>query len=337
MSTLARTSRFGAFVVAAVVLAACGNDSSAPVPPPSATLDVLVPAGDWYEGDVTTLRAVVRDARGVELPGAPIAWSVSHPTRAEIAPNGVTTFVSPGPVTITAKSGTLSASRMIDVRRLSVLSVTILPTPLAFAPGDVAVLGIRVRGEGGRDVTGRPVTLSSDDPSVAVIDASGRLRAVSVGTTTIRASAEGTEGTARVDVAGGQATLSLSRVDDGRLPLLVAGDTVSWNGAREYHEVLVEGGELRLSGGTTPRYAIDIRYAEYHVTGPAGGRTYTLRATWRERDFGVVQYDARGDLLMTSEFISPLHHTAEAVSGGVRVRFRVPGEDSYLNLLYRRD
>jgi len=50
-----------------------------------------------------------------------------------------------------------------------------------------------------------------------------------------------------------------------------------------------------------------------------------------------VQYDARGDLLMTSEFISPLHHTAEAVSGGVRVRFRIPGEDSYLNLLYRRD
>lgn len=337
MSNLLRITRAAAFTMAALVLTACNNEPSAPVTLPTSTLTLDVPAGDWYVGDVATLRATVRTANGTEQPDAPITWTVSHPTRAEVAGNGITTFLSSGSVTITAKSGTLSASRMIEVKRLTVRSITVLPAPLSLAPGDIAVLGVRVQGEGGRDVLGQAVTLTSDDPRIAVIDAAGRLRAVASGTTTVRATADGVVGTARVDVVGAQAMLTLSRVDGARLPLLIASDSVTWNGAREYHEVFLEGGELVLSGGSSPRYGISVRYAEYKVTGPAGARTYELRLTSKEQDFGVVQYDARGDLRMTSEFISPLSHTAQGVSGGMQVHFRIPGGDTYLDLLFRRD
>lgn len=337
MPNLLRITRAAAFTMAALALTACNDEPSAPVTLPTSTLTLEVPAGEWYEGDVTVLRATVRDANGSEQPNAPITWTVSHPTRAEVAANGTTTFLSSGGVTITAKSGPLSASRTIDVKRLTVQSISVLPVPLSFAPGDIAVLGVRVQGEGGRDVLGRAVTLTTDDPRIAVIDAAGRLRAVASGTTTVRATADGVVGTARVDVVGAQAMLSLSRVDGGRLPLLVASDSVMWNGVREYHEVFLEGGELVLSGGASPRYGIIVRYAEYKVTGPAGARTYELRLNSKEQDFGVVQYDARGDLQMTSEFIYPLSHTAQGVSGGMQVRFRIPGGDTYLNLLFRRD
>ncbi len=94
---------------------------------------------------------------------------------------------------------------------------------------------------------------------------------------------------------------------------------------------------LRLSGGTRPRYEIDIRYAEYNVRTVNGNRTLELRYLNREYDRGIVDYDARGDFAMTSEYTYPLSHTASPLSGGVQVRFRIPGTDEKLDLFYRRE
>lgn len=323
-------------VLLALVALACGDDS-ATSPAPSRTITLQVPASDVFEGDTATMHATVRDAAGAEVPGAPIAWSVSDTLRAEVAANGIITFLAPGTVTVTAKSGAIAASRTIDIRRLSVQLVTILPATLQLGTGDVVVLGIRVQGEGGRDALGRLVTISSDDPAIASIDLAGRVHAVAPGTTTIRAIAEGVTAVATVEVRAEHAALSLSRVGGARLPMLVAADTVSWNGAREYHETFIEGGDLVLTGGAAPRYAIKVKYAEYHVTGPAGSRNYALRLTWAETDFGVVEYDTRGDLRMISEYIAPLQHSASGVSGGIAVRFRIPGDDAHLDLFYRRE
>ncbi len=323
-------------VLTALAALAC-NDGSTTAPAPSRSISLDVPAADVFERDVATLRAAVRNADGTEVSGAPITWSVSDTLRANVSPDGVATFFVPGTVTVTARSGSLAASRIVDVRRLSVQLVTILPTALQLGHGDIVVLGVRVQGEGGRDVYGRQVSITSDDPATATNDASGRVRGVAPGTTTVRAMADGVVGSARVEVRAANAVLSLARVGGTRLPMLVEGDYVSWNGVREYHEYFIEGGDLILSGGTTPRYAITVKYAQYHVTGPADARTYTLRATWKEADFGVVEYDPRGDLRMISEYISPLSHSASGVSGGMQVRFRIPGDNSYLDLLYRRE
>lgn len=333
---LHRNRRHTSALLLALVALACGDDG-ATAPVQARTITVELPAVDLFEGDTATMKATVRDARGVEVPGAPVSWSVSDTLRASVASNGIVTLFAPGPVTVTATSGSIAASRTLDIRRLSVQLVTVLPAALQLGTGDVVVLGVRVQGEGGRDALGRLVTITSDDPAIASIDAAGRVHAVAPGTTTIRAMADGVTGTAAVEVRAEHAALSLARVGGARLPLLISADTVSWNGAREYHETFIEGGELSLTGGPTPRYAINVKYAEYLVTGPAGARTYTLRLVWRDNDFGLVEYDARGDLRMLSEYISPLQHSASGVSGGIQVRFRIPGDDTWLDLYYRRE
>lgn len=326
-----------ALVLAALVLAACGSETST-APAPGPTVTIVANTSEVYASDVIDFDAVVRDASGAEIPGAAVEWSVSAPARAELAANGVVTFLFSGNVAITARYGSASASRAVNVKDLPVQLVTVTPSPLVLARGDIALLGVRITGPGGRIVTGRVATITSDNPAVATIDAAGRVRAVSPGATTVRVKADGVTGTTSVQVNAEDVQLTLSRYNGRQLPALDATDTVTWDGVREYHEVYAEGGQLRYTGGTAPRYEVDIRYAEYNVyTNAAGRRIYELRRTWREFDRGLVQYDGRGDLLMTSEYIWPLQHTAIAGTDGFNVRFRVPGDNQYLDLKYRRE
>ncbi len=323
-------------VVFSAALVACGSDSVAPIPAPGESLAILMPAGDQYEGDDATLRAVRLTAGGDTIGVTNAAWSVSDPTRAELWPTGGVTFLKPGQVTITARVGTQSAARLIDVKRLTVQQVTLLPAGLQLALGEVAVLGVKVQGEGGRLVTGRAVTLTSDNPTIASIDAAGRVHANAAGRATLRATAEGVSGTTEIEVRDANAVLELWRVDGARLPLRVASDTVTWDGVREYHEVFIEYGSLALTGNPTPRYGVVIRYVEYLVTGPVGQRNYQLRNAWSEHDRGLVTLDARGDYLFTSEYIYPLHHTGIPDGTGVQMRFRIPGDDTHLQLAFRK-
>ena len=336
MQRLASHCRARAAVLAAATLSAgCTDSATVPVPAPSVSIAGV--SQQVFVGDVVTMRAVVRNAAGEEVP-ATVTWSVADPTMAELAANGTLTALKPGTVQVGAKYGSASATYDLPITRLTVGQVSVLPQFLALDRGDVVPVGVRVQGEGGRDVHGRIVVITSDDPTIATIDASGRVRAVSAGATNIRATADGVSGTARVEVAPRDAALTLSRIGGGRLPLLVHADSVWFDGVREYHETYVEGGTLTLSGAQQPRYEVDIRYVEYAVVIVNGQRTSMhVRLHSREYDRGIVAYDSRGDLAMTSEYISPLAHTASPVSGGVQMRFRVPGENRTLDLFYRRE
>ena len=317
------------------VLAGC-SDSPVTQPVPGGSLTIAPPAGTIYEQDVVTYVATVRDASGTPVPGATVQWTSSDATRAEVGDNGVVTLLKPGPVGITARSGQLSASVVANVQPLVVLAVRVMPATFQLGRGDITVVGVRVEGIDGRTIIGRAVTVTSDDPNIATIDAAGRVRAIAAGTTRVRATADGVSGTATLTVRDADASLELHTLDGARLPAFIAGDSVTVFGVREYHEVFAEGGNLVLSTLGGSRYKVDVRYAEYNVRTVNGTRVYELRHTSRERDFGVVQYDARGDLLMTSEYYAPLSHSAIPDASGFTVRYRVPGSDEYLTLRYRR-
>lgn len=84
----------------------------------------------------------------------------------------------------------------------AVASVAIQPgeVSLYYGPegGDTRQLSAVVTGTSGSTLTGRVVTWSSDDPGVATVDGTGRVEAVGEGTTTIRATVEGTTGSVQV-------------------------------------------------------------------------------------------------------------------------------------------
>lgn len=339
---LARRVAAGAAVALLGLTAACGDDATGPTPAPLSTVTIAPPSATVYEQDYVTLQAVVRDRSGNPVPGASLAWSASDERIVEIAPDGGVLALRAGTVRVTARvsngsaAGTTGSFDLV-VAPLAVQQVTILPAPLVMARGDVRPIGVRVQGQGGRTVPGRLVTLATDNPAVAFIDAAGRIRAVSPGQATIRATADGVVGTAVVQVSAQDAVFNLGRYEGQRLPLLVASDSVTWDGVREFHEVYVERGSLRLSGTSAPRYEVDLVFVEYRVSTVDGRRTMIPLRTDREYDRGIVQFDSRGDLAMISDYIAPLAHIAIAGTDGMQLHFRVPGENTILQLLYRRE
>lgn len=325
--------------IALALSVACGSESSvAPVPAPRGSVTITIDSASVYVGDAVPLHAVVRDAEGRTIPEPSLSWSVADTTIAVVSTGGVVTAIRPGATRVLARAGELSATLDLTIRALSVRSVEILGLPDSLGHGDVIPFEVRVRGEGGRLVTGRGAAVTSAEEGIALVDPSGRLRAVAPGRTDLTATVDGVVGRHPVVVSTAPALHALQDIDGARLPLLIAADTVEWNGVRELAEVYAESGALRLTGGATPRYAMAIRYAQYAVTTLAdGSRRLELRARFTESDYGVVSYDARGELVMTSEYTAPLSHTASASAAGIAMRYRIPGDDTVLSLFFRRD
>ncbi|MBC8088593.1 MAG: Ig-like domain-containing protein [Phycisphaerae bacterium] len=326
-----------AIFAALLASTACGDEPTSPLPTPVATLSITAPTAAVYEADTLTLTAVYRDAGGTVVPNAPIIWTVNDSLRAELGATGSFLALKAGTVRISARSGTLSASHDLVIVRPVTQSVSVyIPVP-SLAVGDVSTIGVRADGPGGRTLNGRLVTLSSDNPNVAVIDASGRVRGVAPGTVTIRATVEGVVGTRSLEIVAESVVHSLSRLDGARVPVLIGADTVNWDGVREYHEVYLEIGSLELWGGAQPRYELEMRYGQYNVVTVNGQKQLHPRHFSREHDHGSFQYDARGDLQMTSQYIFPLSHVGSAISGGIEVKYRIPGTDEYQWLFFRRE
>ncbi|MEP6622680.1 MAG: Ig-like domain-containing protein [bacterium] len=203
-------------------------------------------------------------------------------------------------------------------------SVTILGFPDTLGSGDISPVDVHVRDSGGRDIAGRDVRLASSDVNVARIDPSGRVRAVAAGKATISATVDGVAGTAVVVVSGEPAQLHLRRSDGSTVPTLVEGDSgIANDGAVEHREIYLESGILQLTGGAQPDYQTTLHYAWYVVTRDATGQRHlALKSTLDIADHGSVQYDARGDLVMTSATASDIAHDASAETGGFTMHYR---------------
>src|SRR5205807_2450293 len=66
-------------------------------------------------GDSVFLQAVARDQSGHAFIGAPTAWSTSNPAVATVSGTGVAKGLTLGRDTITAASGALTATGVLDV------------------------------------------------------------------------------------------------------------------------------------------------------------------------------------------------------------------------------
>jgi hypothetical protein len=64
--------------------------------------------------------------------------------------------------------------------------------------------------------------------------------------------------------------------------------------------------------------------------------TRELRRVGHETDRGIVDVGVGGRLALTSEFISPLAHTADMRTDGYLLHFRVPGDDIIWDVGFRR-
>ena len=326
---------------AVVGMIAC-SDASAPR---SAVLSVrITPVADSaFEGDVIRLTATLVNESGAEASGAPVTWTVSDTALAKSAGDGRFALLRPGTERITARIGAVTGTYDLVIGRLAVKRVELTPATMSLGRGDRLQVSARILGQGDRVITGRSVAFTSDDSLVAVIGSPGNviggpgfLIATGPGSTTIRATVDGVTGSAHAGVVIADTTFALSQYNGSPLPVLIAADTVMFNGVPEFDEVYAESGTMVLSGLMQLRYQLDVRYSQYHVIRTGNTISRELRFQQREFDRGVATAGANGNLAMTSEFIFPLDHTAAVQSDGFQVHFRIAGSDSFLDLRYRR-
>jgi len=117
------------------------------------------------------------------------------------ANTGVATGVAPGTASITATSeGVTSNAATLTVNPPPVGSVIVNPPNQTITDGNTATFTATLKDAGGDTLTGRVVTWSSSDPTVATIDNSGTATTTGPGSTTITATSEGKSGTASLQV-----------------------------------------------------------------------------------------------------------------------------------------
>src|SRR6266480_4562939 len=155
------------------------------VPVASVTLSPAVAA--MLVGATAQLTATPQDSGGTALPGRTVTWSSSAPTVATVNPNGLVTAVTVGSATITANSEGKNGTAAITVTTVPVASVVVSPASPGIGVGGTQQLSAVTKDSAGTTLTGRVVTWSSSNTSVATVNSSGLVTGVAAGSATITA------------------------------------------------------------------------------------------------------------------------------------------------------
>jgi uncharacterized protein YjdB len=152
-------------------------------------------------GTKSPLTATAYDAAQNALSDRTITWTTSNEQVATVDANGVVTATGPGSATITAAAEGKTDAATITVTQAPVATVEVTPNPLTMSVSQSTQMTATPKDANGNALSGRAVTWSSSDPTVATIDNQGKLTAVAAGTTTITATSEGKSGTAAITIS----------------------------------------------------------------------------------------------------------------------------------------
>ncbi len=224
-SAPARFTRVGALrpLIAGVRLAgalllvsACSGDKSTGPGPVAAA--IRAEAGNLQTGVVGTplsvpLAVVVTDKSGKTISGARVDWDVGAgsgtvaPTRSTADARGVATTIW----TLGTTAGTARVSAQVNGVTPVTFTATVLagPAALLVASPDVAYLNVgdtvRVRGslrdQYGNTIVGQSINFSTLDPTLASVNSTGLVTAVTVGTARVVAEASGRADTVPVTIS----------------------------------------------------------------------------------------------------------------------------------------
>lgn len=165
-----------------------------------------------------------------------------------------------------------------------VSTISIDPSDAVLQPDDQSQLSAVVYSARGRQIAGRDIQWSTDDPSIIDIDANGNIIAVNEGTTTIHARHNNVSGSATVDVRGDVVEIIFDAVAS------------------------IEEGEVR-SLGASYRYSNGaIRPAE--------------RVRWTTDDVEVIQLDGDGEATGITQGTVQVYATARGKRTGQVIKVR---------------
>src|SRR6266702_1817005 len=177
---------------------------------PVASVSVSPASATVAAGQSVQLTATPKDANGTPLSGRTVAWSSNNTSVAIADVNGNVTAIAPGSATITATTEAQSGTAAITVTNVPVNSVTVTPASASIQQGQTVQLTATPRDANGNPLTGRVVSWSSSNTSVATVNGSGVVSGVVAGSATITATSEGQSGTAAITVTPPSSTCPTS-------------------------------------------------------------------------------------------------------------------------------
>src|SRR6266566_3279474 len=168
--------------------------------PPVASVSVSPASASVLPTQTVQLTATTLDSTGAVLTGRIVTWSSSSTGVATVNANGLVTGVAVGSATITARSEAQSGSSSVTVTTVPVASVTVSPATGSVNVGQTVQLTATPKDSAGNPLTGRVVTWSSNNTTVAAVSPSGLVTGKGAGSATITAASGGQSGTSAVTV-----------------------------------------------------------------------------------------------------------------------------------------
>ena len=188
-----------------------------------------------------------------------VKWASSNTSFATVSSTGLTTGIAAGSVTITAISGTISASAILQITPAVLNSISITPANTSLAAGSTQQFVATGKYSDGSTVAiTNSVSWATSAPSVATISNSGLAQAIAAGQSAVSASLGLVTGQTTLTVSSPTVVgLSLSPSD----PSTQLGSKVQFTATETYSD----GSTKSLSSGLTWKSSNTIRRDDYFV------------------------------------------------------------------------
>jgi serine/threonine protein kinase/alpha-tubulin suppressor-like RCC1 family protein/uncharacterized protein YjdB len=167
---------------------------------PVASVD-LPPATSIPLGDTAVLTAAPKDDHGNTLSGHALTWSTSDRRVVAVSPSGTLTALRLGSAVVTVVVEGKRATARVTVTPPAVAIILISPPSASLQIGKRLQLDVAARDAHDRAISGRPVTWSSSDATVATVTPQGAVTGLRAGQATITAQIESQSASASVTVA----------------------------------------------------------------------------------------------------------------------------------------
>lgn len=193
-------------VVMAVMLTAIASVIMAqqtPVTPPASavkTVEITPAALEAEVGQKVKFTAVAKDAAGNQLDEKVTAWFAAPFDLAAADESGTVSFYAPGEVRVGAIMGGKPGFVKVMVKPQPVARIDVDPLQTPLVVGGTAKLNAVARTSGGNPRSDATITWTSDNPSIAIVDAAGVVTGVAPGRSTLRANSGNASGTVTVTV-----------------------------------------------------------------------------------------------------------------------------------------
>jgi uncharacterized protein YjdB len=184
-------SKAGWLAALLALATACKSDTLDPDGGAVASVVITPPTATVAVGAGAPLKAEALDASGRALEGRKIVWATSDAKVATVSGAGVVTGVATGSVQVAASAEGKSAVAEVTVVPTPVASVRLNPNNRDLLVGQTVQLVAEPLDAQGNVLTGRPVTYTTSNATVATASATGLVTALAPGSAIITAAIEG--------------------------------------------------------------------------------------------------------------------------------------------------